>query len=79
MPQLTIYLDKDSERAVVNAARRESVSRSKWARKVLIEAAEKGQHWPAEYSFVLGSVSDETFQPPDDPPETSDQHADFGK
>jgi len=66
MPQLNIYLDEKTEKAVWSAARRESLSLSKWARGVLLRAAGEGAKWPVDYQDVLGSLEDESFCVPSD-------------
>lgn len=77
MPQLNIYLDETSEKAVWAAARKRSLSLSKWAREVLVRAAAEGQTWPENYSALFGSIQDESFRAPDDQKEPLDQSAEF--
>jgi len=64
MAQLTIYLDEETQRKVEDAARRESISLSRWAREHLLKAAESetASAW-GHLSRFSGCV-DETFQPP---------------
>lgn len=77
MPQLNIYLDKEAEQAVWKAARRNSMSLSKWARNALLEAAKEGISWPEHYETLFGSVSDPSFEAPADSVHTLDQQAEF--
>jgi hypothetical protein len=77
VPQLNIYLDKHSEQAVWKAARRNSMSLSKWAREVLVRAANQDHSWPEGYEKLLGSISDETFRAPEDQEQDLDQPARF--
>jgi len=63
MAQLTIYLDEESGRLIEKAARRESVSLSRWAREKLLHAA-GAPAWPENYAELLGSIDDTTFVPP---------------
>lgn len=64
MPQLTIYLDPETQRKVEIAAKRESVSLSRWAREHLAKAAdaESSSAWDHLAGFS-GSV-DDSFAPP---------------
>jgi len=64
MPQLTIYLDLETQRQVELAARREAVSLSRWARKHLAMAAtaETASAW--EHLAGFAGTVDETFTPP---------------
>jgi len=79
MPQLNIYLDKESEKAVRAAARKQSLSLSKWAGRELLRAASKGKQWPEDYSTLLGSIQDETFSIPEDGVDSPDQQAEFDR
>ena len=63
MPQLTIYLDKESQCLIETAAAKADASLSSWARVRLVEAAApKG--WPIGFSQLFGSVTDESFKEP---------------
>jgi len=79
MPQLNIYLDGEAEQAVWKAAKRNSMSLSKWARNALLRAAEEGLSWPEHYETLFGSVSDPGFQAPADSVCTLDQPAEFSE
>ena len=64
MPQLTIYLDPATQRQVELAARRESISLSRWARKhlAMAAAAETASAWDHLAGFS-GTV-DSSFEAP---------------
>jgi hypothetical protein len=63
MPQVSLYLDKDTMRRVTRAARDERVSISRWVRERVVR--ETGPRWPASYEDqVLGSLRDETLDRP---------------
>ena len=65
MAQLTIYLDEPSHRLVEEAATREGSSLSRWARIHLVAAAQpKG--WPEGFFDLFGSVSDASFEAPEE-------------
>ncbi|MCX6969801.1 MAG: hypothetical protein NTV93_06545 [Verrucomicrobia bacterium] len=78
MAQLTIYLDAKSGHLIERAARRESLSLSRWAREKLVLAA-GAPTWPKGYASVLGSVSDTSFHAPADGGGKKDQRADFDR
>lgn len=59
MPQLSLYLDKDTLQLLERAAKIEHLSLSKYVTKKLRESI---QHdWPKGYSSLFGSVTDNTF------------------
>jgi hypothetical protein len=76
MAQLTIYLDEKSGQLIEKAARRESVSLSRWAREKLLLAA-GAPAWPASYSELLGSLDDASFVPPPEMPPGKDRTPKF--
>lgn len=53
------------------------MSLSKWAREVLLRAANQDHSWPEGYETLLGSLSDETFRAPEDQEQDLDQPARF--
>ncbi len=65
VPQLTIYLDRETQREVEEAARREGCSLSRWARGHLLAAA-KRRGWSPGYFDLLGSLTDDTFREPEE-------------
>ena len=71
VPQLTIYLDREMERRVREAARHEGKSLSRWAGEQLGRAAGAGR-WPEGYFELFGSVSDESFREVEELPAAAD-------
>lgn len=65
MPQITIYLNRESARKVREAASREGVSLSRWARDAMDSQSSANRGWPRDYFSLFGSVDDETFRAPD--------------
>lgn len=63
MPHLNIYVDELAGRRIVRAAKRESLSLSRWAREKLLAAA-GAPEWPTGYRGVLGSIKDRKFTAP---------------
>lgn len=63
MPHLNIYVDEPSAKVIAKAAKRESLSLSRWARGKLLAAA-GAPGWPADYRGVIGSIDDDTFVAP---------------
>jgi len=63
MPHLNIYVDEPSAKVIARAAKRESLSLSRWARGKLLAAA-GAPEWPTDYREVLGSIDDDTFVAP---------------
>ncbi|MBN2281671.1 MAG: toxin-antitoxin system, antitoxin component [Candidatus Marinimicrobia bacterium] len=59
MPQLSLYIDKNTLHKLDVAAKIENLSISKFAVKTLNEKLNKG--WPENYINVFGSIDDETF------------------
>ncbi|MBE2179624.1 MAG: hypothetical protein IAE97_04055 [Chthoniobacterales bacterium] len=74
MPHLNIYVDEAAGRAISRAAKRESVSLSRWAREKLLAAA-GAPDWPAGYREVMGSITDDKFVAPADEASSHDQPA----
>jgi len=62
MPQLSIYLDEKTRKAVDRAARRARQSVSQWAKERLTRALE--DEWPEDYFSVFGSLSEESLPRP---------------
>jgi hypothetical protein len=65
MPQVTVYLDKSTERKARSAAKRAGKSLSAWLRAV-IEQAPEGE-WPGDFERLFGSIGDEGFVAPQRP------------
>lgn len=76
MPHLNIYVDESAEKLIAKAAKRESLSLSRWAREKLLAAA-GAPEWPAGYSKLLGSIEDDSFVAPADVVSVQDQLARF--
>ena len=76
MPHLNIYVDESAGKLIAKAAKRESLSLSRWARGKLLAAA-GAPEWPADYSAVLGSIDDENFVAPAESALGQDQAARF--
>lgn len=65
MSQLTIYLDADTARRLEEAAKRDGVSVSRWAREHLKSSLDRG--WSPEFFELFGSVrEDDDFRRPDE-------------
>ena len=64
MPQLSLYLDNRTLKAVETKAKARKISISKYVK----EAIEKDIHsnWPKDYFTIFGSIKDATFKPPKD-------------
>lgn len=64
MPQLSLYLDDRTLKAVENKAKAQKISISKFVR----EAIEKDiqSNWPKDYFALFGSIKDSTFKAPKD-------------
>ena len=65
MPQVTIYLDKVTEKKARSAARRSGKSLSAWLRKIIEVAPE--DEWPADFEQLFGSIDDKKFVAPKRP------------
>jgi hypothetical protein len=71
MPQLSLYLDSKTLKAVEARAKARKISVSRYVK----EAIEKEFHssWPKDYFRLFGSISDVTFQAPKELPFASDR------
>jgi hypothetical protein len=76
MPHLNIYVDEPAGRLIAKAAKRDSLSLSRWAREKLLAAA-GGPEWPAGYRELLGSIDDDSFVFPEEDASVRDQVAQF--
>jgi hypothetical protein len=65
MPQVTVYLDKQTEQKARSAAKRAGKSLSAWLRAV-IEHAPEGE-WPDDFEHLFGSIADRRFVVPERP------------
>jgi hypothetical protein len=55
MPQLTLYLDNETEKKIKAAAKRAGSSVSSWVTEKLRKAIQ--DDWPEDYFDILGSLS----------------------
>lgn len=62
MAQLTIYLDDDVFRGVKEAAQRDHLSVSRWARSKLVDGLTKA--WPSGYFALFGALADSDLERP---------------
>ena len=76
MPHLNIYVDEPAGRLIARAAKRDSLSLSRWAREKLLAAA-GAPEWPAGYRELLGSIDDDSFVVPAEDAAARDQMARF--
>ncbi|HTD15197.1 MAG TPA: hypothetical protein VK673_08450 [Chthoniobacterales bacterium] len=65
MPQITIYLDKETEKKARSAARRSGKSLSAWLRRIIEVAPE--DEWSADFEQLFGSINDKRFVAPKRP------------
>ena len=62
MPQLSLYIDKDTLEKIEIAAKLEKLSISKYVVQKLNDTLNKS--WPKNFDLLFGSISDETFDDP---------------
>ena len=65
MPQISLYIDEDTLKKVVNAARRRNISISKWVAEQIRAKVEPV--YPEGFEALFGSVTDGTFRRPRQP------------
>jgi hypothetical protein len=65
MAQITIYLDKKTEKKARSAAKRAGKSLSAWLRTVIEVAPEP--EWSHDFAGLFGSIRDERFVAPERP------------
>jgi hypothetical protein len=70
MPQLSLYIDKETLKKLELAAKIERLSISKYVVRKLNESLKNS--WPGKYDDLYGSISDDTFQRPDNMVFTAD-------
>lgn len=63
MPQISLYIDKDTLQKVEKAAEAEQLSISKWVGKQLKKSLKA--NYPADFEMLYGSVNDESFTVPE--------------
>lgn len=70
MPQISLYIDKDTLKKIEKAAHREKLSISKWVGKQLKKSFQTD--YPADFENLFGSIKDEHFTKPDNLPAGAD-------
>ena len=63
MPQLSLYIDKETLEKVEKAAEAEKTSISKWVGKQLKKSLQA--NYPEDFEGLFGSIRDETFTIPE--------------
>lgn len=62
MPQISLYIDKETLSKIQKAAEKEHISISKWVGKNIKKVIK--DDYPIGYFELFGSISDDTFQAP---------------
>jgi hypothetical protein len=62
MPQISLYIDKETLSKIEKAAEREHTSISKWVGKNIKKVIK--DDYPIGYFELFGSISDDSFQEP---------------
>jgi hypothetical protein len=62
MPQISLYIDKETLSKIEKAAEKEHTSISKWVGKNIKKVIK--DDYPLGYFELFGSISDDTFQSP---------------
>ena len=62
MPQISLYIDKDTLQKLEKAAQAEELSISKWVEKQLIKTLTT--KYPADFENLFSSIADESFTVP---------------
>lgn len=70
MPQISLYIDKETMQMVEKAAQAEDLSISKWVGQQLKKSLRA--NYPADYEHLFGSITDESFVEPDRVPAAAD-------
>jgi hypothetical protein len=70
MPQISLYIDKDTLQKVEKAAQAEELSISKWVGKQLKKSLRA--EYPADFESLYGSIPDESFSEPERLPAEAD-------
>jgi len=63
MPQISLYIDKETLKMVKKAADAEKTSISKWVGKQLKKSLQS--NYPKDFENLFGSIRDESFTTPD--------------
>ncbi|MDC7235378.1 MAG: hypothetical protein PQJ58_19275 [Spirochaetales bacterium] len=59
MPQLSLYIDKETMKDLESAAKMENLSISKYTVKLIRESIHS--KWPSSYGDLYGKIEDESF------------------
>jgi hypothetical protein len=59
MPQVTLYLDEETETRMKAAAQAAGVSQSKWVAELIREKS--ATEWPASFARLIGAWADRDF------------------
>lgn len=70
MPQVSLYIDKETLEKIEHAAKAENISISKWVRKQVNSAFQTG--YSSDFKDLFGSVNDDSFETPVRNSSTSD-------
>jgi len=62
MPQVSLYIDKETLEKIESAAKAENLSISKWVRKQVNSAFQTG--YSSDFKDLFGSVNDDSFEVP---------------
>jgi hypothetical protein len=62
MPQISLYVDKETLSRIERAAQNENISISRWVGEHIRKAMQ--DDYPADYFNLFGSIRDETFAVP---------------
>jgi molybdopterin-guanine dinucleotide biosynthesis protein A len=63
MPQISLYIEKETLETVEKAAQAEELSISKWIGKQLIKSLKAD--YPDDFENLFGSITDENFTMPE--------------
>ncbi len=70
MPQISLYIDKETLEKIEKAADAEKTSISKWVGKQLKKSLRT--EYPEDFKNLFGSIQDDSFQVPDREPFDAD-------
>jgi hypothetical protein len=70
MPQISLYIDKETLQKIEKAAEAEKTSISKWVGKQLKKSLQTA--YPEDFKNLYGSIRDESFQVPEREPFDAD-------
>ncbi len=63
MPQISLYIDKNTLASVEKAAKNDKLSISKWVARKIRKALHS--EWPSNYFNLFGSIKDDSFVEPE--------------